>query len=69
MLPLVAGQEWHRALLIQIPHVGLRDADLGGQCGVNLAVCGAGLLPPPANAHDDVVAIGGAGGREALPRR
>src|SRR5690349_7971611 len=32
-----------------------------------LTVRGAVLLPPPANAHDDVVAIGGAGRREALP--
>jgi hypothetical protein len=30
VLPLVAGQEWQIDLLIQIPHVGLRDADLGG---------------------------------------
>lgn len=66
--PVVASQEWQIDLLIQIPHVGLRDADLGGQFGVNLAVRGAGLLPPPANAHDDVVAIGGAGRRHALPR-
>jgi hypothetical protein len=68
VLPLVAGEKWHIDLLIQITHVGLRDADLGGQFGVNLAGRGAGLLPPPANAHDDVVAIGGAGRRDALPR-
>ena len=69
VLPLVAGQKGQIDLLIQIAHVGLRDADLGGQFGVNLAVRGAGLLPPPANAHDDVVAIGGAGRRDALPLR
>ena len=66
VLPLVAGQEWQIDLLIQIAHVGLRDADLGGQFGVNLAVRGAGLLPPPANAHEHIVAIGGAGRRDAL---
>ena len=67
MLPLVAGQEGQIDLLIQIAHVGLRDADPRGQCSVNLTVGGAGLLPPPANVDDDVVAIGGAGRRDALP--
>ena len=55
VLPRVAGQEWPRALVRQRPHVGRRDAALGGQCGVQLAVWGAGLLPPPAQAHDVIV--------------
>jgi len=67
VLPLVAGQEGQIDLLIQIAHVGHRDADPGGQCSVNLTVRGAGLLPPPANVDDDIVAIGGASRREALP--
>jgi hypothetical protein len=66
VLPLVAGQERQINLLIQIGHVGLRDADLGGQFGVNLTVCGAGLLPPPANAYQHIIAIGGARKGEAL---
>ena len=67
VLPLVAGQQRQIDLLIQIAHVGLRDADLGGQFGVNLAVRGAGLLPPPANAHQHIIAIGGARKGDALP--
>jgi hypothetical protein len=67
VLPLVAGQEWQIDLLIQIAHVGRRDADLGGQFSVNLAVRGAVLLPPPANAHHNVIAIGGARKGDALP--
>jgi hypothetical protein len=67
VLPLVAGQEGQRDLLIQIAHMGLRDTDPGSQCRVHLAVRGAGFLSPPANVDDDVVAIGGAGRREALP--
>src|SRR6266516_1655707 len=66
VLPLVAGQERQIDLLIQIAHVGLRDADLGGQFGVNLAVRGAVLLPPPANAYQHIIAIGGARKGEAL---
>ena len=34
---------------------------------MNLTIRGVGLLPPPANVDDDVVAIGGASRREALP--
>jgi hypothetical protein len=68
VLPLVAGEEGQRDLLIQIAYVRLRDADSGGQWSVQLTVRGAGLLPPPAKVDDDVVAIGGAGRREALPR-
>jgi hypothetical protein len=67
VLPLVARQQRQIEVLIQIADVGRRNADLGSQCGVNFAVGGAGLLPPPANAHDDVIAIGGAGRRNALP--
>ena len=67
VLPLVAGQEGQRDLLIQIAHMGRRDTDPGSQCSVNLAIRGAGFLSPPANVDDDVVAIGGAGRREALP--
>src|SRR5215831_6381986 len=33
---------------------------------MNLVVCGAGCLAPPANVDDDVVSIGGAGRCEAL---
>src|SRR4029453_9073513 len=61
VLPLVAGKEGQRDLLIQIAHMGLRDTDSGSECSVNLAVRGAGFLSPPANVDDDVVAIGGAG--------
>src|SRR5207253_9788409 len=66
VLPLVAGQEGQIDLLIQIAHVGLRDADLGGQFGVNLTVCGAVLLPPPANAYQHIIAISGARQGDAL---
>ena len=67
VLPLMARQQRQIEVLIQIADVGRRNADLGSQCGTNFAVGGAGLLPPPANAHDDVIAIGGAGRRNALP--
>ena len=67
MLPLVAGQEGQIGLLIQIAHVGLRDADLGGQFGVNLAVRGVVFLAPPANAYQHIIAIGGARQGDALP--
>ena len=39
----------------------------GGQFGVNLAVRGAVLLPPPANADEHIIAIGGARQGDALP--
>jgi len=66
VLPLVAGQERQIDPLIQIAHVGRRDADLGGQVRVNLTVRGAVLLPPPANAYQHIIAIGGARKGEAL---
>ena len=66
VLPLVAGEERQIDLLIQIAHVGLRDANLGGQFGVNLAIRGVVLLAPPANAHQHILAVRGAGKGDAL---
>jgi hypothetical protein len=67
VLPLVACQQRQIEVLIQIAHMGLRDADLGGQVRVNLAVSGAVLPPPPANTHEDIIAIAGAREGNALP--
>src|SRR5207249_3566559 len=47
VLPLVARQQRQIEVLIQIAHMGLRDADLGGEVRVNLAVGGTVLLSPP----------------------
>jgi hypothetical protein len=67
VLPLVASQQRQGEVLIQRAHVGLRDADLGGQFSMNLAVGGAGLLPPPAHAHQHLIALAGARKGDALP--
>ena len=51
---------YNRQLETILAHVGRRDADLGGQFGVNLAVCGAVLLPPLlANVDQHTIARGG----------
>ena len=67
MLPLVARQQRQIEVLIQIAHMGLRDADLGGEVSVNLAVGGTVLLSPPANTHEHIIAIAGAREGDALP--
>jgi hypothetical protein len=58
VLTLVAGQERERELVREITHVGLREADLGGQCRVHLAVGSGVLIAPPAKAHQDIGARG-----------
>ena len=42
---------------------------LAGEFGVNLAIGRALVLPPPANAHEHIIAIRGAGRRQALGHR
>ena len=66
VLALMANQQRQIDLLIEIAHVGDRDVYLGSQLGVNLTVGGAGLLAPPANAHQYIITIGGARKRDAL---
>jgi hypothetical protein len=53
-------------MLIEIAYMGFGDGELCGESEVNLAIGRALVLPQPANVHEDIIAIRGAGRREAL---
>jgi hypothetical protein len=66
VLALMARQQGQIDVLMKVAHMGRRDVDGGAQIGMNLRVGGVVLLAPPANANHHIVAIGGAGKRDAL---
>ncbi len=66
VLALVTGHQRQIDVLIEVAHMGLRDIDLAREVGVNLAVGGVVVLPPPANANEHIVAVSGASKGNAL---
>ena len=56
-------------MLIEIAHMGFGDGEPRGEIGVTLAISRTLVLPPPANAHEHIIAIRGAGRGHALGRR
>ena len=68
MLTRVAGQERERELWRERTHRGRREAALGGQGRVHLAVRGVGRLAPPGQAHQHLRALGGTRKGEARGR-
>ena len=69
LLTLVAGQQGSISVLREIAHRGCGDGDPAGEIGVHLARGRALGLPQPAKAHEHIIAIRGAGRRQALGRR
>ena len=53
-------------MLIEIAHMGFGDGESGGQIVVNFAIGRVLVLPLPAKAYQHIIAIRGAGRREAL---